>query len=60
MEANERAEILLNKYSLGYIKQVVNSTIKNARKNDEIEVLNHWNEISLIIKKKLNDNNRPN
>lgn len=60
MEANERAEILLNKYSLGYIKQVVNSTIKNARKNDEIEVLNHWNEISLIIKKKLNENNRPN
>lgn len=55
MEANERAEILLNKYSLGYIKQVVNSTIKNARKNDEIEVLNHWNEISLIIKEKLNE-----
>jgi hypothetical protein len=53
MEANERAEILLNKYSLGYIKQVVNSTIKNARKNDEIEVLNHWNEISLIIKEKI-------
>ena len=60
MEANERAEILLNKYSLGYIKQVVNSTIKNARKNDEIEILNHWNEISLIIKEKLNANNRPN
>jgi hypothetical protein len=60
MEANERAEILLKKYSLGYIKQVVNSTIKNARKNDEIEVLNHWNEISLIIKEKLNANNRTN
>jgi hypothetical protein len=58
MEANERAEILLNKYSLGYIKQVVNSTIKNARKNDEIEVLNHWNEISLIIKEKINENSK--
>ena len=58
MEANERAEILLNKYSLGYIKQVVNSSIKNARKNDEIEVLNHWNEISLIIKEKINENSK--
>ncbi len=53
MEAKERAEILLKKYSLEYIKQVVNSNIKNARKKDEIEILNHWNEISLIIKERI-------
>jgi hypothetical protein len=58
MEANERAELLLKKYSLEYIKQVVNSNIKNARKKDEIEILNHWNEISLIIKERINENSK--
>lgn len=55
MEAQRRAEILLNKYSLGYIKAIVNGMITNCRKDGNIERLNHWNEIALIIKAKMNE-----
>jgi len=54
MEAQERAILLLNKYSFEYIKSVVNNMIITYRKDDNIESLNHWNEISAIIKEKVN------
>jgi hypothetical protein len=55
MEAQRRAEILLSKYKLDYIKEVVNGMITNYRKEDNIERLEHWNQISLIIKAKVNE-----
>lgn len=55
MEAQRRAEILLSKYKLSYIKEVVNGMITNYRKEDNIERLEHWNQISLIIKAKVNE-----
>jgi len=55
MEAQQRAEILLNKYSKNYNREVVNGMITMYRKNDNIEMLNHWNEIALILKAKYNE-----
>jgi len=52
MEATQRAEILYKKYSKEYIRQVVNGMIKMHRKDDNIERLNHWNEIAIILKAK--------
>jgi hypothetical protein len=48
-----RAELLLSKYSLPYIKEVVNGMISNAKNKGEIKVLNYWNEVSLEIKKQI-------
>jgi hypothetical protein len=55
MEAQRRAEILLKKYSKEYNRQVVNGMITMHRKDDNIERLNHWNEIALILKAKYNE-----
>jgi hypothetical protein len=55
MEATQRAEILYEKYSKEYIRQVVNGMIKMHRKDDNIERLNHWNEIAIILKAKYNE-----
>lgn len=55
MEAQARAEILLNKYSKNYNREVVNGMITMHRKEDNIERLNHWNEIALILKAKYNE-----
>lgn len=55
MKAQARAEILINKYSKGYIKELVNGMITMHRKDDNIKMLNHWNEIALIIKSKSNE-----
>ena len=55
MEAQARAKILYEKYSKGYVKAVVNSNINMHRKEDNIERLNHWNEIAIILKAKYNE-----
>lgn len=55
MKAEARAEILLNKYSKNYNREVVNGMITMYRKNDNIEMLNHWNKIALILKAKYNE-----
>jgi hypothetical protein len=55
MEAQRRAEILLKKYSKEYNREVVNGMITMHRKDDNIERLNHWNEIALILKAKYNE-----
>jgi hypothetical protein len=55
MEAQRRAEILLKKYSKEYNREVVNGMITMHRKEDNIERLNHWNEIALILKAKYNE-----
>lgn len=55
MEAQQRAEILLKKYSKNYNREVVNGMITMHRKEDNIERLNHWNEIALILKAKYNE-----
>jgi hypothetical protein len=55
MEAAARAKILFEKYSKGYVKAVVNGMIKMHRKDDNIERLNHWNEIAIILKAKYNE-----
>lgn len=49
----ERAQLLLDKYPLKYVKDVVNGNIEQAKKNTEIDTLNYWNEVSLAIKSKI-------
>ena len=49
--ATERALLLLNKYPLDYIKEVVNGIIKQSRKNNEIIICNYWNEVAKEIKR---------
>ena len=51
MTSTERAEILINKYSLFYLKRLVNGMIKEYTKTNNKEKLNHWNEIAVILKK---------
>ena len=53
MTPSERAELLLNKYSTGYIKATVNGIITICHKDKDITRLNHWNEVSRIIKTRL-------
>lgn len=55
MQAQQRAEILLMKYSKEYNREVVNGMITMYRKEDNIPKLNHWNEIALILKAKYNE-----
>ena len=49
-----RAELLLSKYSLPYLKEVINGLIQNAKNRGEIIELNYWNEVALEIKKIIN------
>lgn len=49
-----RAELLLSKYSLPYIKEVVNGIIFQSRKRNETDICNYWNEVSKEIKNKIN------
>jgi len=46
----ERAFKLLKKYPLEYIKDLVNGLIYQSRKNNETEICNYWNEVSIEIK----------
>ena len=48
-----RAENLISKYSLPYLKEVINGLIQNAKNKGEIIELNYWNEVSLEIKKRI-------
>ncbi len=49
--ATERALLLLNKYPLAYLKQVVNGNIEKSRKSNETEILNYWNEVANEMKR---------
>ena len=51
--ASERADLLLNKYSLDYLKEVVNGIITQSRKRHETDICNYWNEVALEIKKRI-------
>jgi hypothetical protein len=46
-----RAEMLLSKYSLPYLKEVINGLITQSRKRNETHACNYWNEVALEIKK---------
>jgi hypothetical protein len=48
-----RADILLSKYSLPYLKDVINGLIQNAKNKGEIKELNYWNEVAIEIKKRI-------
>ena len=48
-----RAENLMSKYSLPYLKEVINGLITNAKNKGEIIELNYWNEVALEIKKRI-------
>jgi hypothetical protein len=47
---SERAILLLNKYPIDYVKNVVNGLIQKTRKNNETEDCNYWNEVAIKIK----------
>ena len=49
-----RAELLLSKYKIPYLKEVINGLIQNAKNRGEIIELNYWNEVALEIKKRIN------
>jgi hypothetical protein len=48
-----RVDILLSKYSLPYLKEVINGLITNAKNRGDIKELNYWNEVALEIKKRI-------
>ena len=48
-----RADLLLSKYSVPYLKEVINGLIQNAKNRGEIIELNYWNEVALEIKKRI-------
>ena len=48
-----RVDILMSKYSLPYLKEVINGLIKNAKNRGDIIELNYWNEVALEIKKRI-------
>jgi len=48
-----RAELLLSKYKIPYLKEVINGLIQNAKSRGEIIELNYWNEVALEIKKRI-------
>jgi hypothetical protein len=48
-----RVDILMSKYSLPYLKEVINGLITNAKNRGEIIELNYWNEVALEIKKRI-------
>ena len=48
-----RADNLLNRYSIPYLKEVINGLIQNAKNKGEIKELNYWNEVALKIKKRI-------
>ena len=50
----DRALLLLNKYPLDYLKQVINGKIEQSRNNNETEILNYWNEVSIEMKRLIN------
>jgi hypothetical protein len=49
----DRAILLLNKYPLDYLKEVINGIIFQSRKRNETEICNYWNEVAVEIKKRI-------
>lgn len=49
-EPRERALMLLNKYPLDYLKEVVNGNISKSRENHETAICNYWNEVAKEMK----------
>ena len=52
---NQRALLLLTKYQLEYVKDIVNGMIYNSRKENETEICNYWNEVAIEIKQIQNE-----
>jgi hypothetical protein len=50
MSAYDRAILLLNKYSLQYVKDIVNYEIKISRAEDDAERCNYWNDVAKEVK----------
>lgn len=48
-----RAELLLSKYKIPYLREVINGLIQNAKNKGQIIELNYWNEVALEIKKRI-------
>lgn len=48
-----RAELLLSKYKIPYLREVINGLITNAKNKGQIIELNYWNEVALEIKKRI-------
>ena len=48
-----RADNLLNRYSIPYLKEVINGLIQNDKNKGEIIELNYWNEVAIEIKKRI-------
>jgi hypothetical protein len=46
----DRAILLLKKYPIDYLKNIVNGLIYKSRKANETEICNYWNEVSTEIK----------
>ena len=46
----DRAILLLQKYPIYYIKNVINGNIEKSRKANETEICNYWNEVATEIK----------
>lgn len=51
MSAYDRAILLLKKYSIQYVKDVVNYEIKISRQEDDAVRCNYWNDVAKEIKK---------
>ena len=51
MKAVERARLLVDKYSLDYLKWVINGMIKQYRSNDDQKEVEYWFEVANEIKK---------
>jgi hypothetical protein len=51
MSAYDRALLLLKKYTIQYVKDIVNYEIKISRQDDDAERCNYWNEVSKEVKK---------
>jgi hypothetical protein len=54
----QRAELLLGKYSLPYLKEVINGLITQSRKSNDTHVCNYWNEVAVKIKEILKTKNK--
>lgn len=54
----ERALILLNKYPLKYLKDIINGQIEVSKENNEIKICAYWNEVSKEVKKLIIEHNK--
>jgi hypothetical protein len=47
----ERAVMLLNKYPIPQLRDIINGLITQSRKRNETHACNYWNEVSLEIQR---------